>query len=87
MLRSVTNELHKLIPLTNDNNQIHVMLASIRKRNRNIFEILARGIANFYSEFFRNQHSWLSQTVLGNEEFVEICHFGFRYLLMMMRID
>ena len=63
------------------------MLQSVKKRNRNIFEVLARGIANFYSEFFKNQYMWLEKAVLGSEEGVRVCLHGFRYLLMMMRID
>ena len=48
---------------------------------------MARGIANFYSEFFRNQHHWLGRAVRGSEEAVGVCHYGLRYLLMMMKID
>jgi hypothetical protein len=63
-----------------------MVLQSVKKKNRNVFEVLARGIANFYSEFFKNQHSWLEAAVAGSEEGVRICHYGLRYLLMMMKI-
>ena len=48
--------------------------------------MLARGIANFYSEFFKNQYQ-LYKAVAGIEEGVRIYQLGFRYLLMMMKID
>ena len=53
MLQRVTEELNKLIPLSNEDDQVQQLLHSVRKKNRNIFEVLARGIANFYSEFFK----------------------------------
>jgi hypothetical protein len=87
MLQRVTEELNVLIPLQNEEEKVHQMLNSIKKRNRNIFEILARGIANFYSEFFKTQHRWMERAVAGNEPAVRICTMGFRYLLMMMRVD
>lgn len=87
MLQRVTEELNKLIPLENDDEKVQQMLNSVKKRNRNIFEVLARGIANFYSEYFKNQSVWLSGAVVGNEDGVRICQLGFRYLLMMMKID
>jgi hypothetical protein len=49
MLQRVTEELNNLIPLTNDDEKVQQMLSSVKKKNRNIFEVLARGIANFYS--------------------------------------
>jgi hypothetical protein len=75
------------LPLENDDEKVRMMLNSIKKKNRNIFEILARGIANFYSEFFKNQHRWLERSVSGNEDAVRICQMGFKYLLMMMKVD
>lgn len=87
MLQRVTEELNKLIPLSNEDDQVQQLLHSVRKKNRNIFEVLARGIANFYSEFFKNQYQWLDKAVAGSEEGVKICQLGFRYLLMMMKID
>lgn len=87
MLARVTEELNKLIPLTNEEDKIQSTLQSIKKKFRNIFEMLSRGIANFYCEFFKNQHGWLKRMVLGNSEYLQVCHFGFRYLIMMMRID
>lgn len=87
MLQRVTEELNKLIPLENDDEKVQQLLNSVKKRNRNIFEVLARGIANFYSEYFKHQSNWLSSAVAGNEEGVKVCQLGFRYLLMMMKID
>lgn len=87
MLQRVTEELNQLIPLTNDNEKVQQMLQSIKKKNRNIFEVLARGIANFYSEFFKNQFYWIERAMLGNEEGIRICHMGFCYIIMMMKID
>lgn len=49
MLQRVTEELNLLIPLSNDDLKVQQLLQSIKKKNRNIFEVLARGIANFYS--------------------------------------
>jgi hypothetical protein len=49
MLQRVTEELNILIPLSNDEEQVQKMLNSVKKKNRNIFEILSRGIVNFYS--------------------------------------
>jgi hypothetical protein len=49
MLQKVTEELNTLIPLTNNDEGVQEMLRSVKKRNRSIFEVLARGIANFYS--------------------------------------
>lgn len=49
MLKRVTEELNKLIPLSNEDDKVEQILNSVKKRNRNIFEVLARGIANFYS--------------------------------------
>ncbi len=49
MLQKVTEELNTLIPLSSDNERVQEMLRSVKKKNRNIFEVLARGIANFYS--------------------------------------
>lgn len=49
MLQRVTEELNKLIPLSNEEDKVQQMLQGVKKRNRNIFEVLARGIANFYS--------------------------------------
>ena len=46
--------------------KVKAMLHSVKKKSRNIFEVLARGIANFYSEFFKNQHIWLENAVAGN---------------------
>lgn len=63
------------------------MLQSVKKKNRNIFEVLARGIANFYSEFFKNQYSWLDSTVYGNDQAINVCQMGFRYILMMMKVE
>ena len=63
------------------------LLNSVKRKNRNVFEVLARGIANFYSEFFKSQHEWLEKAVAGSEEGIKICQMGFRYLLMMMKID
>jgi hypothetical protein len=48
MLKNVTGELNKLIPLSNDDSEVQKMLNNVKKRSRNIFEILARGISNFY---------------------------------------
>lgn len=87
MLQRVTEELNKLIPLSNEDEKVQQLLNSVKKRNRNIFEVLARGIANFYSEFFKNQYSWIEKAVTGSEEGVQVCQHGFRYLLMMMKID
>ena len=30
---------------------------------------------------------WVEKAVAGNEEGVNICRFGFKYLLVMMKID
>lgn len=49
MLKAVTQELNNLIPLSNDEETLQKMLKSIKKKNRNIFEIFSRGITNFYS--------------------------------------
>jgi hypothetical protein len=49
MLQKVTEELNTLIPLSKDDGDLKQMLNSVKKKNRNIFEVLARGIANFYS--------------------------------------
>ena len=49
MLRAVTNQLNQLIPLSNDDETIQKLLKSIKKRNKNIFEVFSRGITNFYS--------------------------------------
>jgi hypothetical protein len=49
MLQRVTEELNKLIPLTFQNEKVEQILNSVKKKNRNVFEVLARGIANFYS--------------------------------------
>ena len=87
MLQRVTEELNKLIPLENDDEKVQQLLNSVKKRNRNIFEVLARGIANFYSEYFKNQSGWLGAAVAGNEDGIRVCQLGFRYLLMMMKID
>ena len=87
MLQRVTEELNLLIPLSNDDLKVQQMLQSIKKKNRNIFEVLARGIANFYSEFFKSQFHWLERTIVNNNEAVRVCQMGFRYLLMMMKID
>jgi len=86
MLKAVTQELNNLIPLSNDDESLQKLLKSIKKRNRNIFEIFSRGITNFYSEFFKTQYSWLEMAVYGNEG-VQVCNAGFRYLLMMMKLD
>lgn len=66
MLQRVTEELNQLIPLSNEDEKVQQLLQSVKKRNRNIFEVLARGIANFYSEFFKNQAQWLERAVSGN---------------------
>ena len=66
MLQRVTEELNQLIPLSNEDEKVQQLLQSVKKRNRNIFEVLARGIANFYSEFFKNQVLWLERAVSGN---------------------
>lgn len=66
MLQRVTEELNLLIPLSNDDFKVQQMLQSIKKKNRNIFEVLARGIANFYSEFFKCQFHWLERTIANN---------------------
>ena len=87
MLQRVTEELGKLIPINEDDEKIQQQLQSVRRKHHSIFEVLARGIANFYSEFFRHQHRWVEKAVVGNEEGVTVCRFGFRYLLIMMRID
>lgn len=49
MLQRVTEELNLLIPISNEDEKVQQMLASVKKKNRNVFEVLARGIANFYS--------------------------------------
>lgn len=49
MLQRVTEELNKLIPLSNEDEKVQQILHSVKKKNRNVFEVLARGIANFYS--------------------------------------
>jgi hypothetical protein len=67
MLQRVTEELNTLIPITNEEEKIHQMLNAVKKKNRNVFEVLARGIANFYSEFFKNQCNWLEKAVAGSE--------------------
>jgi hypothetical protein len=59
MLNSVTQELNNLIPLSNDDESLNKLLKSIKKKNKNMFEIFSRGITNFYSEFFKNQYVWL----------------------------
>ena len=87
MLKAVTQELNNLIPLSNDDETLQKMLKSIKKKNRNIFEIFSRGITNFYSEFFKTQYAWLETAVYGNDEGIQICNAGFRYLLMMMKLD
>jgi hypothetical protein len=66
MLRDVTKELNNLIPLSNDDESVQKMLKSIKKKNRNIFEIFSRGITNFYSEFFKTQYDWIDTVVYGN---------------------
>jgi exportin-1 len=87
MLQRVTEELNKLISVENEEEKIQAILTSVKKKNRNIFEVLARGIANFYSEFFKSQHSWLEAAVAGNDQAIRVCHHGFRYLLMMMKVE
>ena len=87
MLQRVTEELNKLIPLSNDDEQVRMFLQSVKKKHQNVFEVLARGIANFYSEYYKNQREWLDKTVAGNEDAIKVCQLGFRYLLMMMKID
>ena len=37
MLQRVTEELNKLIPLSNDDREVEQLLKSVRKRNRYIF--------------------------------------------------
>ena len=73
MLQRVTEELNKLIPLTYQSEKVEQILNSVKKKNRNVFEVLARGIANFYSQFFKNQHRWLERAVAGSEEGVRVC--------------
>ncbi len=63
------------------------MLKSIKKKNRNIFEMFSRSITNFYSEFFKNQYVWIENAVYGSDQGIQICNAGFRYLLMMMKLD
>jgi hypothetical protein len=43
------------------------MLKSIKKKNRNIFEMFSRSITNFYSEFFKNQYVWIENAVYGSD--------------------
>lgn len=49
MLQRVTEELNLLIPITNEDEKVYQMLNFAKKKNQNVFEVLARGIANFYS--------------------------------------
>lgn len=86
MLKSTTIELNKILPLTTDREEIGRIQANVKKR-WHIFEILARNITMFFSEFFKEQVSWLEKAVEGNQEMIDICRGGFNYLLMMMRID
>jgi hypothetical protein len=57
------------------------------KRKWHIFEVLARGISNFYSEFFKEHASWVEIAVDGNPDMIDVCRCGFSYLTMLMKLD
>lgn len=66
MLKQATIELNKILPLTTDRDEICRIRMSAKKR-WHVFEILARNITMFYSEFFKEQVGWLEIAIEGNQ--------------------
>ena len=66
MLKNTTIQLNEILPLTTDRDEIMRLQNNVRKR-WHVFEILARNITMFYSEFLKEQFEWLEKAVDGNQ--------------------